>query len=193
MPFSWYEPMWLEGHEIAEPGKGWTMVDHGDTEMTGRFPVNPSGGVLSSNPIGASGMLRFIEAANQVRGQKPASTRSTGPVRRWPRPTAAPPNTSLWPYCAPQSPDIHPTATVPSSPGDRADGKQSSWPFSHMARPLEMLRLPPPLAKDALELPQADHSALLERDRRFDPALRSKEPMIGFASVCYFPIFAGSL
>jgi acetyl-CoA C-acetyltransferase len=28
-----------------------------------------SGGVLSSNPIGASGMLRFAEAAMQVRGQ----------------------------------------------------------------------------------------------------------------------------
>jgi acetyl-CoA C-acetyltransferase len=27
-----------------------------------------SGGVLSSNPIGASGMLRFAEAALQVRG-----------------------------------------------------------------------------------------------------------------------------
>jgi acetyl-CoA C-acetyltransferase len=27
-----------------------------------------SGGVLSSNPIGASGMLRFAEAAMQVRG-----------------------------------------------------------------------------------------------------------------------------
>ncbi len=69
MPFSWYEPMWLEGHLIAEPGEGWKMVDRGDTEMTGSFPVNCSGGVLSSNPIGASGMLRFIEAANQVRGE----------------------------------------------------------------------------------------------------------------------------
>ncbi len=69
VPFSWYEPMWLEGHEIAEPGKGWVMVDNGDTEITGSFPVNPSGGVLSSNPIGASGMLRFIEAADQVRGE----------------------------------------------------------------------------------------------------------------------------
>jgi acetyl-CoA C-acetyltransferase len=28
-----------------------------------------SGGVLSSNPIGASGTLRFAEAAMQVRGQ----------------------------------------------------------------------------------------------------------------------------
>lgn len=68
VPFSWYEPMWLEGHEIAEPGQGWRMVDNGDTEIGGSFPVNPSGGVLSSNPIGASGMLRMIEAANQVRG-----------------------------------------------------------------------------------------------------------------------------
>ena len=31
--------------------------------------MNASGGVLSSNPIGASGMLRFAEAALQVRGQ----------------------------------------------------------------------------------------------------------------------------
>jgi acetyl-CoA C-acetyltransferase len=68
VPFSWYEPMWLEGHEIAGPAEGWKMVDSGDTELTGSFPVNPSGGVLSSNPIGASGMLRFLEAAQQVRG-----------------------------------------------------------------------------------------------------------------------------
>ena len=30
--------------------------------------VYMSGGVLSSNPIGASGMIRFAEAAQQVRG-----------------------------------------------------------------------------------------------------------------------------
>jgi acetyl-CoA C-acetyltransferase len=69
VPFSWYEPMWLEGHLIAEKGEGWKMVERGDTQLGGRFPVNMSGGVLSSNPIGASGLLRFAEAANQVRGQ----------------------------------------------------------------------------------------------------------------------------
>lgn len=69
VPFSWYEPMWLEGHDIAGPGEGWQMVDKGETEISGAFPVNPSGGVLSSNPIGASGMLRMAEAANQVRGE----------------------------------------------------------------------------------------------------------------------------
>ena len=37
--------------------------------VDGDFPVNMSGGVLSSNPIGASGMCRYAEAAMQVRGQ----------------------------------------------------------------------------------------------------------------------------
>jgi acetyl-CoA C-acetyltransferase len=68
VPFSWYEPMWLEGHDIAGPGEGWKMVDSGETDLGGSFPVNPSGGVLSTNAIGASGMVRFAEAALQVRG-----------------------------------------------------------------------------------------------------------------------------
>ncbi|MDP6244709.1 MAG: thiolase domain-containing protein, partial [Myxococcota bacterium] len=55
VPFSWFEPMWLEGHLICEEGEGWRMVDSGATEIGGDFPVNMSGGVLSSNPIGASG------------------------------------------------------------------------------------------------------------------------------------------
>ena len=41
----------------------------GETAIAGRLPVNPSGGVLSSNPIGASGMIRFAEAAIQVMGK----------------------------------------------------------------------------------------------------------------------------
>src|SRR5215510_864174 len=68
VPFSWYEPMWLEGHLICEEGEGWKMTDSGATELGGDFPVNMSGGVLSSNPIGASGMIRCLEAASQVRG-----------------------------------------------------------------------------------------------------------------------------
>jgi len=68
VPFSWYEPMWLEGHHICDFGEGWRMVERGDTALDGSFPVNMSGGVLTSNPIGASGLLRFAEAALQVRG-----------------------------------------------------------------------------------------------------------------------------
>ena len=68
VPFSWYEPMWMENLGFAEVGDGWKMTESGATSMEGDMPVNCSGGVLSSNPIGASGMLRFAEAALQVRG-----------------------------------------------------------------------------------------------------------------------------
>ena len=67
VPFSWYEPMWLEGLLLTPINEGWRLTDNGDTEITGSFPVNASGGVLSSNPIGASGLIRCLEAANQVR------------------------------------------------------------------------------------------------------------------------------
>lgn len=66
VPFSWYEPMWLENVGLAE--NGWRAVMDGDTAIDGRIPINCSGGVLSTNPIGASGMIRFAEAALQVRG-----------------------------------------------------------------------------------------------------------------------------
>ena len=69
VPFSWFEPMWMENLGFASEGEGWRMTLDGATAMDGDLPVNPSGGVLSSNPIGASGMLRFAEAAMQVRGQ----------------------------------------------------------------------------------------------------------------------------
>jgi acetyl-CoA C-acetyltransferase len=69
VPFSWFEPMWMENLGFAPEGSGWRMTVEGATALGGDLPVNPSGGVLSSNPIGASGMLRFAEAAMQVRGQ----------------------------------------------------------------------------------------------------------------------------
>jgi acetyl-CoA C-acetyltransferase len=68
VPFSWFEPMWLENLGFAADGEGWKMTAEGATAMGGDLPVNPSGGVLSTNPIGASGMIRFAEAALQVRG-----------------------------------------------------------------------------------------------------------------------------
>ncbi len=69
VPFSWFEPMWLENLGFAGPGQGWRLTEAGQTQIGGRIPVNPSGGVLSSNPIGASGLLRFAEAALQVMGK----------------------------------------------------------------------------------------------------------------------------
>ncbi|HLX87469.1 MAG TPA: thiolase domain-containing protein [Acidimicrobiales bacterium] len=70
VPFSWYEPMWLENLGFAPEGEGWKLTESGATALDGGdIPWNCSGGVLSSNPIGASGMLRFLEVAMQVRGQ----------------------------------------------------------------------------------------------------------------------------
>ena len=69
VPFSWFEPMWLENLGFTPEGEGWKLTESGGTAMDGVLPVNCSGGVLSSNPIGASGMLRFAEASLQVMGE----------------------------------------------------------------------------------------------------------------------------
>ncbi len=68
VPFSWYEPMWLENLGFCAEGAGWKLTESGATALDGDIPWNPSGGVLSANPIGASGLIRFAEAALQVRG-----------------------------------------------------------------------------------------------------------------------------
>ena len=65
---------------FAPEGEGWKLTESGVTQMDGDLPVNCSGGVLSTNPIGASGMIRFGEAAMQVRG-----TGRRPPDRRRPR------------------------------------------------------------------------------------------------------------
>jgi len=69
VPFAWFEPMWLENLGFCAVGEGWKVVERGEQTMTGHLPINPSGGVLASNPIGASGMLRFGEAALQIMGR----------------------------------------------------------------------------------------------------------------------------
>jgi acetyl-CoA C-acetyltransferase len=69
VPFAWFEPMWLENLGFCDVGEGWKIVDRGEQKMGAHLPVNPSGGVLATNPIGASGMLRLGEAALQVMGR----------------------------------------------------------------------------------------------------------------------------
>lgn len=68
VPYSWMEPLLLENLGLAGDGPGWRMVEDGTTALDGPFPVNPSGGLLGANPIGAAGLVRFAEAAMQVRG-----------------------------------------------------------------------------------------------------------------------------
>lgn len=68
-PTSWSELSWTEALGFAEPGKGGTLLDEGITQMSGELPVNPSGGVLSTNPIGATALVRVAEAAIQIMGR----------------------------------------------------------------------------------------------------------------------------
>lgn len=68
-PYSYMEPLWLEGLGFCKPGEGGKQIDKGVTNMGGKLPVNPSGGALSANPILVGGLARLIEATLQVRGE----------------------------------------------------------------------------------------------------------------------------
>ncbi len=68
-PYSFAGIIWIEDMGIVEPGKGAEFIWSGATDMGGELPVNPSGGVISCNPIGATGLVRCAEAAMQVMGR----------------------------------------------------------------------------------------------------------------------------
>jgi acetyl-CoA C-acetyltransferase len=68
-PSSWSELSIYEALGVCEPGKCGELIDSGKTYLDGEMPFNPSGGVLCTNCIGASAMLRVVEAAIQIRGQ----------------------------------------------------------------------------------------------------------------------------
>ena len=67
-PSNWEEMNLYEHFHFCEKYEGWKMVEKGMTEIEGEFPVNPSGGVIATNPIGATPVIRIAEAALQVRG-----------------------------------------------------------------------------------------------------------------------------
>lgn len=68
-PVTYAELAWYEALGFCTEGESGRLIDEGVTEMAGPLPVNPSGGVLSANPVGASGVIRVAEAAMQVMGR----------------------------------------------------------------------------------------------------------------------------
>jgi len=55
---------------LCAPGEGGRLIDEGATELGGRIPVNPSGGLLAKgHPVGASGVAQVVETVWQLRGQ----------------------------------------------------------------------------------------------------------------------------
>jgi len=66
---SFHELMEYEALGFCKEGEGGKFVDSGAPFIDGELPVNPSGGMLSSNPYIAVGLLRVAEAALQVSGR----------------------------------------------------------------------------------------------------------------------------
>jgi acetyl-CoA C-acetyltransferase len=67
--FSVHELMSYEALQFCAKGEGGKFINTGETEMNGAIPVNPSGGVLSSNPTMANGLIRVAEIALQLMGK----------------------------------------------------------------------------------------------------------------------------
>ncbi|MEW5737187.1 MAG: thiolase family protein [Thermodesulfobacteriota bacterium] len=68
-PYSFAGIIWIEAMGIVPRGKGSEYIWSGATDMGGELPINPSGGVIACNPIGATGLIRCAEAAMQVMGK----------------------------------------------------------------------------------------------------------------------------
>ena len=67
--FSIAELVDFEDLGFAEPRTGWRAAAEGETSMTGRLPVNPSGGLLArGHPVGATGLAQVNEIVRQIRG-----------------------------------------------------------------------------------------------------------------------------
>jgi acetyl-CoA C-acetyltransferase len=66
--FSHQDLMWPERLGLVDEGKSPEMLDKGAFAIDGELPLNPSGGVTSTNAIGASAMVRVGEAALQLMG-----------------------------------------------------------------------------------------------------------------------------
>ena len=60
----------VEDIGLVEPGGGVELLESGASEIGGRLPVNPSGGLLSrGHPIGATGCAQIVEITDQLRGR----------------------------------------------------------------------------------------------------------------------------
>jgi acetyl-CoA C-acetyltransferase len=67
-PYTCFELSYYEGLGLCEEGGAADLIASGATAMTGDIPVNPSGGCMGANPIGATALIRLAEAAMQVTG-----------------------------------------------------------------------------------------------------------------------------
>lgn len=68
--FSIAEICIIEELGFVEKGKGGLYTEQGHTALTGKIPVNPSGGLKSKgHPVGATGVAQIVEVVEQLRGE----------------------------------------------------------------------------------------------------------------------------
>ncbi len=68
--FTPFEIIGTEDLGFFPPGGGWKALKEGLTELRGKLPINPSGGLKSrGHPVGASGLAQLVEIVYQLRGE----------------------------------------------------------------------------------------------------------------------------
>lgn len=68
--FTVTEYMAIDHFGITPPGKSWEAIEDGRLEITGKLPVNASGGLIGlGHPVGATGVRMLLDAAKQVSGK----------------------------------------------------------------------------------------------------------------------------
>jgi acetyl-CoA C-acetyltransferase len=68
--FTIAEIMVTEALGLVPRGQGGKAVEEGLTARSGRYPVNPSGGLKAKgHPVGATGVAQAVEIAKQLRGE----------------------------------------------------------------------------------------------------------------------------
>ena len=67
-PASPAELRWMEEVGVCDDFTAWKLFEQGKVGIDKEIPFNPSGGVTATNPIGATPVIRLVEAALQVRG-----------------------------------------------------------------------------------------------------------------------------
>jgi acetyl-CoA C-acetyltransferase len=67
-PASPAELRWMEEVGICEDYTAWKLFEQNKVGIDKEIPFNPSGGVTATNPIGATPVVRLVEAVLQVRG-----------------------------------------------------------------------------------------------------------------------------
>ncbi len=68
--FTPFEIIGTEDLGFFPPGKGWRALEENATQLRGKLPINPSGGLKArGHPVGASGLAQLVEIAYQLEGE----------------------------------------------------------------------------------------------------------------------------